>query len=72
MTQDQIEMAKALGRVTMIPGVPAKAFVRNMADIAEHRPEHPISEAQAIYLRALAWRFRRQMPSRLVPAEKPS
>lgn len=67
MTEDQVRLATALGRVTYLPGSSYKRFARNMASIAEHRPDIEISEAQARYMTSLAWRFRRQMPADLVP-----
>lgn len=72
MTDEQIEIGKALGHVTYVPGTSQKRFGRNMAFLAEHSPEREISEAQDRYMRILAYRFRRQMPDHLIPAEKPA
>lgn len=67
MTEDQVKLATALGRVTYLPGTNEKRFARNMASIAEYRPDIEITEKQAAYMTSLAWKFRRQMPADLVP-----
>lgn len=59
------DRARALARVSLLPGSHAKTFVRGISTALERGAD--ISEAQAKYLEALAWRFRRQMPRRLVP-----
>ncbi len=71
MTEAQIKLATALGRVTYLPGIPAKRFARNMAAIAEHRPDLDLSEKQNAYMQRLAWRYRRQIPADLVPETQP-
>lgn len=71
MTPEQIEIAKALGQVTYRPASSEKRFAKNVAFLAEHSPELPISGRQDAFMRQLAWRFRRQMPERLVPPQKP-
>ena len=71
MTEEQILVAQALERCTFLPGSPEKRFARDMG--SRSRTLHPaaLTERQARHLARLAWRFRRQMPHTLVPAEKP-
>lgn len=71
MTPHEIEIATALGQCSMLPGTSQKRFCRDMAYLAQHSPERPLSDAQARYLLIMAHRYRRQIPARLVPAEKP-
>lgn len=72
MTPEQIATAKALGNCSFPPGTADKRFARNMAFLAEHSPEREITERKDLNLRRLAYRYRRQMPAALVPAEKPA
>lgn len=71
MTPTERETAVALGRVTMVPGIPAKRFARSMAHQAEMYPNQPLTADQRKYLAILAWRYRRQLPSHLRPGMKP-
>jgi len=71
MTPHQIEVAEALGRCSFLPGTSQKRFCRDMAHLAQHSPDTALTEAQDRYLTIMAYRYRRQMPARLVPVEKP-
>lgn len=66
MTKDQIDMAIALGRCTFVPGTNTKRFARQMKAIAEQAPEKDISFKQHMYLCKAVYRFRRQIPQRIV------
>lgn len=63
--------ALALARCTMLPGSWDKRFARDMAALAAAR-DSTISPTQAANIDRLAWKYRRQMPSLLVPASDPS
>lgn len=67
MTADERKMALAISPmlVTYIPGIGTKRFARDIADLAE-LPDAAITEAQAVYLRQVVHRFRRQIPSAIV------
>jgi len=51
----------------MLPGTPAKRFIRDMDARSRLNVPPPLTEKQAAYLDELAHRFRRQMPPSLVP-----
>ena len=67
MTPDERVMARAISpmNVTYLPGIGTKRFAREMAALAEHE-DAAITEAQAVYLRQVVHRFRRQVPSAVV------
>ena len=67
MTERQILVAQALGRCSMLPGTSDKRFVKDMERRAYGLKPAELTERQAANLERLAWRFRRQMPSSLVP-----
>lgn len=70
MTDLEAERIRALSRCTMLPGSYEKRFVR---DLSVRDPvTTSLTEKQAALVESLAWRFRRQMPARLVPEEKPA
>lgn len=71
MTKHERRLALALGSCTFIPGHPHKRFCRNMAGIAVYSPDKEISLRQRHYMEIMAWRYRRQLPSDLVPPGKP-
>lgn len=71
MTALQQLRAKSLAACTMCPGSWEKRFSRDMASIATARPEMILTSKQIEWLNKLSWRFRRQMPSHLVPAQDP-
>lgn len=71
MTEFEIELATALARCTFLPGSSHKRFCRNMADVARLSPEKEISLRQRHYMELMAWRYRRQIASHLVPHAKP-
>lgn len=68
MTPHEIEVAQALDRVSSSTG---SFFVESMMRRIRDRPDSDLSERQRQYLRVLAWRYRKQMPRRLVPSAKP-
>lgn len=71
MTEAQRETAVALGRCSFLPASGEKRFAHDMAALAARDPAAELSDKQARYLQVLAYKFRRQMPAKLVPAEKP-
>jgi hypothetical protein len=68
MTPHEIELAKALNRCS---GWVGARFITDAAATADLLPQHEISLRQRHYLEILAWRYRRQLPSHLVPEAKP-
>lgn len=72
MTPHQRALCRALGGVTFCPGIGSKRFAREMAALAEAEPGRELTGRQAQYLEVLAWRYRRQMPAKLVPRSKPA
>ncbi len=72
MTADEIELVKALGACSYPPGTSQKRFARDILFLAEHSPDRELSDRQRHYMQLMAWRYRRQMPSRLVPESKPA
>jgi hypothetical protein len=71
MTEHEITLAKALGRCSFMPGTNQKRFARDLAFVAENDPSREITERQRYYMELMAWRYRRQIPSSLVPDRKP-
>ena len=71
MTPHEIELAKALGGCSFCPATSQKRFARDIAFLAVNDPAREISDRQRYYLEIMAWRFRRQLPARLVPENKP-
>jgi hypothetical protein len=69
MTPVQVARAMALQRVSMLPGDPAKRFIRHLCQAMDHDAD--LSERQEAYLARLAWKFRRQLPGIVVPERKP-
>lgn len=67
MTVDDIHIRRlsALKCCSFVPGTNPKRFVRDTALDAE------LSERQRGYIDILAWKFRRQLPTNLVPETKP-
>lgn len=65
-----IEVLRALGRCTFLPGHPHKRFVRQVNQIADHDPAK-ITWRQWAYVRRLAWTYRRQLPPDFPPYRKP-
>lgn len=71
MTELQRLRAHALAQCTMCPGSWEKRFARDMASIATANPSQPLTPKQVEWISKLSWRFRRQMPAHLVPAQDP-
>ena len=71
MTDLQKLRAQALAACKLPAEGQHKRFIRDMADTAKYRPEHPLSAAQAGHIVRLSWRYRKQMPAHLVPAQDP-
>ena len=65
MTPAERKLATALGRCRFVPGINTKRFAREMAALAGE-PDAAITEAQATYLRAAVYRYRRQIPEETV------
>jgi len=62
VTEDERTIARAIAQVTYCPGIGTKRFARDMANLAEHKPEHELTPPQRKYLFEVAVRFRRQVP----------
>lgn len=60
----------ALRRCVFVPGSPDKRFARQIHDQLAGSAR-PITDRQAQHVLRLAWRYRRQMPSHLVPDTNP-
>jgi hypothetical protein len=71
VTQYEIELATYLGRLSFLPGSAQKRFARDIAFHAATMPDKEISLRQRHYMELMAWRYRRQLPSRFVPETKP-
>jgi hypothetical protein len=59
------DRAMALGHLNYLPGSWDKRFARAVASAAAAGT--PLSEKQAANVERLAWKYRRQLPARLVP-----
>lgn len=66
MTDEQLRMARALGRVRFTPASWQKRYGRQMAAWADNAPERTLSERQHAWLRWLVYRYRRQIPASVV------
>jgi hypothetical protein len=71
MTPHEIALANALGSCTYLPGTSHKRFARDMSFLAAHSPERELTLRQRHYMECMAWRYRRQMPTALVPETRP-
>lgn len=71
MTDHEVELALALGSCSFPPGSSQKRFARDLAYRATNAPTVDITLRQRHYLELLAWKYRRQLPKRLVPDRKP-
>jgi hypothetical protein len=60
MTQVELEAAKAVLSITLLPGSPDRKFCHYLEqEIVREVPE--LTEGQAAYLRRLVYRYRRQL-----------
>ena len=72
VTPHEIELALALRHnVGYLPGSSQKRFARDIAHIAATDPTREITLRQRHYMELMAWRYRRQLPSHLIPHAKP-
>lgn len=60
----------AITRCRLLPGSPDKRFARQIHDQLAGSAR-PLTDRQAQHVLRLAWRYRRQMPSHLVPETNP-
>lgn len=58
-------MRQALARCRFLPSHPDKRFARDVANI----PADKLSERQCRHIIRLAWKYRRSMPTDLVPSK---
>lgn len=65
MTAEEIAACRALGAASFTPGTPHKRFARDCVSMAR-APEPTITEAQAVFLRGLCEKYRRQLPAAVV------
>lgn len=72
MTDAQVVLAQALERCTFQIGSPDKRFAREMAARSRVTNPQALTDRQSAYLARLAWRYRRQLPRDLAPADGPS
>lgn len=66
MTPEQIQIALALRGVVFPPATNVKRFAESMIYLAQHRPAAELSPKQAVFLKNLAWKYRRQLPADIV------
>lgn len=68
MTDNERLFARAIApsMVTYLPGIGTKRFARDMAWNAEHQPQRELSPKQALYLRQIVVRYRRQIAADVV------
>jgi hypothetical protein len=68
MTDNERMFARAIapGMVVYAPGIGTKRFARDMATLERLSPAAVLSPKQAIYLRQVVVRFRRQIPADIV------
>lgn len=67
MTSDEITIAKAIGGVTFVPGIPAKRLARQLCHQAEANPSYELTPKQREAMLSICVRFRRQIwPPELV------
>ncbi len=68
MTDSDRMFARAIapGMVTYPPGIPTKRFARDMAELERFKPDHPLTPKQALYLRQVVVRYRRQVAADIV------
>jgi hypothetical protein len=71
VTPYEIELAEALWSCSFLPASRDKRFCRNMAEIAKYSPDKELSLRQRHYMEIMAWRYRRQLPTKYVPPNKP-
>lgn len=72
MSNEEKQMAIALGRCVFLPGSPPKRFARDMAANARSENPKPLTEKQASWLRKLVHNYRRQIPQAIVALAKPT
>ena len=61
-----MEIVEALASLSWFPGTSEKRFVRDMHSAVSIARARGVTDAQARYLKLLAWKRRRGMPARLV------
>lgn len=68
MTPHEIELATALGRCGGWVGL---RFMYDISRAAKNAPDDELTLRQRHYMEILAWRYRRQLPTHLVPDAQP-
>ena len=66
VTSDEITIAKAIGAVTFVPGIPAKRLARQLCHQAEANPSYELTQKQREAMLSICVRFRRQVPAGVV------
>lgn len=66
MTPDEQEAVQSLDNCRLLPGIWDKRFIRSLARQLEARPERSLTEKQLSQLARMVWRYRRQLPEKLV------
>lgn len=66
MTHSQQMLARAINQVTYCPGIGTKRFARDMAELAQRKPDHELTPRQVKYMAEVAIKFRRQIPADVV------
>lgn len=68
MTDSERMFARAIapGMVTYPPAIPTKRFARDMAELERYQPARELTQKQALYLRQVVVRYRRQIPRDIV------
>lgn len=66
MTPYEITIALALRGVVFPPATNVTRFAESMIYLAQHRPAAELSPKQSLFLKKVAWKFRRQLPEAVV------
>jgi hypothetical protein len=71
MTELQVMRVRALAAANLGANDRARMFVKDMLWKMEKDSRRALTERQIGYLKGLCWRFRRQIPAALRPAQNP-
>lgn len=71
MNETQKKRIAALRGVTMLPGIPEKRFVRDMAARVDAGNDAPLTAKQDTWLSDLCWKYRKQIRGQQPPEAWP-
>jgi hypothetical protein len=63
MTQEQIDICTALGKVRYLPASFDKRFGNSLHSIAQNTPEKELTEKQNEWMYRLLYKYRKQLPN---------